>query len=179
MFTTIIITQPFFVEDEAERITEFLRNGSCDYIHIRKPWAECVDVERLLRAIPAELHCRLTLHDHFELAGKYLLHGLHTNSRNPSVPSGFKGCVSRSLHSIDEVEKLKSGYSFVSLSPIFDSISKRGYLSAFTPEQLAVARTKGIIDEKVFALGGVTFALLPTVREMGFGGAMILGAAWR
>ncbi len=179
MFTTIIITQPFFVEGEAERITEFLRNGTCDYIHIRKLGAEREDVERLLRAIPAEWHSRITLHDHFELAGKYQLHGLHTNSRNPAVPSGFEGSVSRSLHSLDEVVKLKSRYSFVSLSPIFDSVSKQGYNSAFTPEQLAEARKKGIIDEKVFALGGVTFALLPKVKEMGFGGGMILGDAWR
>lgn len=179
MFTTVIITQPFFVEGEAKRIAEFLQNGTCDYLHIRKPGSKREDVERLLMSIPTELHFRLTLHDHFELAGKYNLHGLHTNSRNPSVPDGFKGCVSCSLHSIDEVARLKDEYSFVSLSPIFDSISKQGYNSAFTLKQLAAAKSNGIIDEKVFALGGITFALLPTVKAMGFGGAMILGDAWR
>ncbi len=179
MFTTIIITQPCFVEGEAERIAEFLRNGTCDFLHIRKPNSKCEDVERLLMSIPKELHCRLTLHEHFGLAGRYNLHGLHINSRNPSVPMDFKGCVSRSLHTIDEVACLKNGYSFVSLSPIFDSISKQGYNSAFTPGQLSAAKSNGIIDEKVFALGGVTFALLPTVQAMGFGGAMILGDAWR
>lgn len=179
MFTTIIITQPCFVVGEAERIAEFLRNGTCDYIHIRKLYSKREDVERLLMSIPAQLHSRLTLHDHFELAGRYNLHGLHVNSRNPSVPKGFKGCVSRSLHSIDEVANLKSSYSFVSLSPIFNSISKQGYNAAFTPGQLSAAKSNGIIDEKVFALGGVTFALLPTVKAMGFGGAMILGDAWK
>ncbi len=179
MFTTIIITQPCFIEKEGERITDYLRKGKCDFVHIRKPEARRVDIETLLRVIPVDLHHRLSLHEHFELASTYRIHGLHVNSRSSSIPDNFRGNVSRSLHSLEEVERLKGKYSFVSLSPIFNSISKQGYLSAFTPEQLETARVNGIIDEKVFALGGITFSILPKVKAMGFGGAMILGDAWK
>ncbi len=179
MFTTIIITLPHFVKNEAERITAFLREGRADIVHIRKPEANGQEVERLLQSIPEGLHPCLTLHEHFELATTYRLHGVHTNSRHPLPPVGFEGSVSRSCHSLEEVARLKEEYSFVSLSPIFNSISKQGYMSAFTSEDIEQAASAGIIDGKVFALGGITFDLLSKVRDMGFGGAMLLGDAWK
>ena len=38
---------------------------------------------------------------------------------------------------------------------------------------------EGIIDNKVLALGGVTFDKVEEVLNLGFGGAMILGDAWK
>ena len=175
----IVITLPEFFEGEAERITQFLE-GNVDLIHIRKPGAKREQVEELLLKIPSKLRNRLILHDHFELALQYGLHGIHLNSRNRIVPKDWKGAVSRSCHSIAELaECKKESYDYVSLSPIFDSISKEGYKSAFTREQLEEARHKGIIDNRVVALGGVTFEKIGLITEMGFGGAMILGDAWK
>ncbi len=151
-----------------------------DLIHIRKPRATRGQVEELLLKIPSKLRNRMILHDHFELAMEYGLRGIHLNSRNPYVPKGWKGAVSRSCHSIKELAECKKElYDYMSLSPIFDSISKEGYKSAFTREQLEEARQKGIIDNRVMALGGVTFDKIGLITEMGFGGAMILGDAWK
>ncbi len=179
MFTTIVITLPQFLPDEAEHITALLSQGRADFVHIRKPDASRDEVETLLCSIPEMWHSRLTLHEHFELTEIFRLHGVHTNSRHPLPPDGFAGAVSHSCHSLDEVARLKEQYDFVSLSPIFDSISKRGYLSAFSSEEISRAAKAGIIDSKVYALGGVTFERIPLVKEMGFGGAMILGDAWK
>ena len=52
-------------------------------------------------------------------------------------------------------------------------------MSAFTDNDIADASRKGIIDGKVYALGGVTYKRIETVKSMGFGGAMILGDAWK
>ena len=90
-----------------------------------------------------------------------------------------KFSTSRSCHSLEEVTEWKERCNYVSLSPIFDSISKQGYRSAFSREELQQARRDGIIDDKVFALGGITFDRLPEVETLGFGGAMILGDAWK
>ncbi len=179
MFTTIVITLPQFLPDEAEHITALLSDGRAHFVHIRKPDSSRKDVEALLKAIDEQLHPRLTLHEHFELTEAFRLHGVHTNSRHPAAPDGFTGAVSRSCHSLDEVARLKEHYDFVSLSPIFDSISKQGYRSAFSSEEISCAVKTGIIDAKVYALGGVTFERIPLVREMGFGGAMLLGDAWK
>ena len=176
---TIIITLPQYFAGEADRITQLLRQNTADIIHIRKPGSDIASLERLINQIPQELHNRLVLHDHHILAAKYHFHGIHLNSRNPTPLSGWAGSVSRSCHSLQEVTEYKAQCNYVSLSPIFDSISKQGYLSAFTTSEIKDAAHLGIIDEKVYALGGVTFSNLPIVKDLGFGGAMILGDAWR
>lgn len=179
MFTTIIITKPAFFDGEATRIAEHLRRGSACLVHIRKPGSTAGNVDRLLEKIPSNLRDRLVLHDHFDLAVRYGLYGVHLNSRNPLPPGGWTGSISRSCHTLEEVVMWKEHCDYVSLSPIFDSVSKQGYRSAFTDEEIRKAVADGIIDKKVYALGGVTFARLADVEQMGFGGAMILGDAWR
>ncbi len=192
----IVITKPEFFEGEAEQIVQLLDSGRADLVHIRKPvklaglaWLERLDgaladsareLERLIQALPARVYGRLVLHDCFELALKYQLRGVHLNSRHPQPPQGFKGAISISCHSLEELaECRKKPYAYMSLSPIFDSISKPGYHSAFTAEDIAEARRQGLIDERVMALGGVTFDKVNDVLKMGFGGAMILGDAWK
>ena len=176
---TIVITLPHFWDGEARHIARLLREGDVDGVHLRKPGCNAEELERLIEAVPEELRGRLVTHDHYELAMRHGLGGIHLNSRNGDVPKGWKGSVSRSCHSMEEVEEWKQRCDYVSLSPIFDSISKAGYLAAFTKEELREARMRGVIDHKVMALGGVTFARLQEVETMGFGGGMILGDAWK
>jgi len=110
---------------------------------------------------------------------------IFTSVRESAIPSqtsltfNFQCSISRSCHSLAEVAEWKERCSYVSLSPIFDSISKQGYKSAFSREELLQARHDGIIDDKVFALGGITFSRIEEVKALGFGGAMILGDAWK
>ena len=195
IFMVIVITKPEFFEGEAEQIVQLLESGRADLVHIRKPLVSLADsarglelaelawlerLERLIQALPARVYGRLVLHDCFELALKYQLRGVHLNSRHPQPPQGFKGAISISCHSLKELaECRKKPYAYMSLSPIFDSISKPGYHSAFTVEDIAEARRQGLIDERVMALGGVTFDKVNDVLKMGFGGAMILGDAWK
>ena len=172
----IVITLPYFIKREAERIVQRLAN--VDLIHLRKPESTSDEMERLICEIPKEYHKRLVLHDHHHLAAKYVLYGVHLNSRNPLPPEGWKGSVSRSCHSFEELKEWKDRCNYLSLSPIYDSISKQGYNSAFSREQIEKAIAEGIIDNKVLALGGVTFDKIEEVERLGFGGAMILGDAW-
>ncbi len=177
MFTTVIITRPDFFEGETERICQYLQK---DFIvHIRKPHSNQEKVEALITQIPMDLYGGIVLHDNFELAVKYGLYGVHLNSRNAEPPAGWSGSVSRSCHSLKEVREWKDRLNYVSLSPVFDSISKQGYNSAFTADEIAGAVSDGTIDNKVYALGGVTFDKLEDIKLMGFGGAMILGDAWK
>ena len=176
----IIITLPTFFVAENTAIKKYLERPDIDFIHIRKPNATKAEVEQLLQQIPSQYYNRLVIHDYHELAITYGLHGVHLNSRNPKPPQGWHGAVSISCHSIDELaERRKEPFAYMSLSPIFDSISKQGYRAAFTTAELREAHEQGIIDERVMALGGVTFDELSEIKKMGFGGAMILGDAWK
>ncbi|MBR0324552.1 MAG: DUF554 family protein, partial [Selenomonadales bacterium] len=100
------------------------------------------------------------------------------NSRCPHLPDGFKGGVSRSCHSLEEVVRYKDQCDYVFLSPIFDSISKEGYGSTFPEETLQEAYKQGIIDSKVIALGGIKPEHAPYLKANGFGGMAYLGYVW-
>lgn len=185
----IVITLPTFIEHEAEAIVALFEQRGIDYLHLRKPEADEKDVEDLLKKIPARYYPLITMHDFHALAEKYHLGGIHLTGRHPDVPETWQGRVSTSCHSIEELSLRKAegyiikgekrAFAYLSLSPIFDSISKQGYHAAFSMGQLDAAKQQGIIDQQVLALGGVTFSRLQEVSAMGFGGGMILGDAWK
>lgn len=171
-FTVIAITSPKAIAGEAERISEILRNGEADIVHIRKPDWSKVDTAELLRQIPPEFYPQIKIHDHFSLLDEFPLMGVHLNARNDTPPKNASS-VSRSLHSIEQLP-LSEHYDYVTLSPIFDSISKTGYKSQFSLPELKPL-LKG---RRVIALGGVTPDKFPALKEAGFAGAAMLGHFW-
>lgn len=175
----IVITSPQFIGGEASYITSMLRKG-IDLVHLRKPESLPHDCAKLLDAIPDELHRRIVIHYHHCLCTDYNLGGIHISPYHMSqaLPR-YGGTVSRSCHSIDEIASFKSSYDYLFLSPIFNSISKQGYHGAFSASQLQEAQQKGIIDNKVVALGGITANNLSIVKQLGFGGAALLGDVWQ
>lgn len=174
----IIITRPGFFPEEATLLTSLFRNG-LQTLHLRKPQASVADIRRLLQAVPPDCHPRIVLHDHFSLTQEFPLKGIHLNRRNPLPPQGYEGSVSRSCHSLPEVEAFKSRCDYLFLSPVFNSISKQGYQAAFTEKELKQAAEAGIIDDKVMALGGIEAGCLPQLKGWHFGGAAFLGDIWK
>lgn len=170
----IVITSPSFFDGEADFITRLFAYG-VDTVHLRKPGASAAECARLLDHISAAARSRIVIHDYFELAAPYGLLGIHINARHNEIPEGYTGHISRSCHSFDEVKRYRPECDYVFLSPIFDSVSKQGYRSAFTPEDLSKAAEDGIIDSKVIALGGITPDRVACLRSLGFGGAAMLG----
>lgn len=168
----IAVTLPGFFAGEAVEIARLIGNGDYWRVHIRKPGASAEQIRALLQQIPAELYPRLSLHDHHELALQFGLGGVHLNRRNPQAPAGWNGLVSRSLHSPEEIASMECDYAF--LSPIYPSVSKPGYKPDFDLQQL-----RGVVDERVFALGGVTPDKFDELRDIGFGGAAMLGYVWK
>lgn len=173
----IAVTSPEISDGEAGFIKRLLAHG-VDIVHLRKPGASEKDCARLLDALTAEERSRIVVHDFFSLAGQYGLRGIHLNSRHGQIPEGYDGHVSRSCHSLEEVKLYKPECTYVFLSPIFDSISKQGYASAFDEDTLRKAGKDGIIDSKVVALGGVTPDRTALLRSIGFGGAAMLGCVY-
>ena len=174
VFNLVIISEPGFFSGEAEALRRLLDGLECR-VHLRKPGSAEEDMRRLVESLPEELRPRLTLQDHLQLATEYGVGGVHPTSRFPEIPPCWRGLVSRSCHSLDEVAACQDA-DYLFLSPIFDSISKSGYRSAFTDAQL---RSASEIDGHVYALGGVRPENFPLLKEYGFGGAALLGHVWR
>ncbi|MBO5729097.1 MAG: bifunctional hydroxymethylpyrimidine kinase/phosphomethylpyrimidine kinase [Paludibacteraceae bacterium] len=177
----IIITKESFFPEEALWINLLMRQKGV-ILHLRKPSASETDMETLLQQIDTAHYSRIVLHDHFSLAPKYQLMGIHLNQRNSHIDTHndyFNHChISRSCHSIQEVETHKSQCNYVTLSPIFDSISKQGYNASFSFDELTSASKVGTIDHKVIALGGISSSNFTSLSNLGFGGVALLGAIW-
>ena len=186
----IAITKPDFYDGEAAFIKRLFESGF-DIVHLRKPYcmdvARCVhsnDVARrvhidcicnILNELSSEERSKIVVHDYPELYYEFSLKGIHINKNIVKYPEDYQGFKTRSCHSLEEVKLYKDDFDYVFLSPIFDSISKQGYKSAFTEEVLRTASREGIIDEKVVALGGVTFEKISLLKDLGFGGAAMMG----
>ena len=122
---------------------------------------------------PPRPHRRLRLHGHFELAAQFNIGGLHLNRRCPSAPAFYSGPLSRSCHSIEEVIA-STDCDYVTLSPIFDSVSKQGYKAAFSPEDLS--RLDDVTAPQTIALGGITPERVPELSRYNFTGFAVKGA---
>ncbi len=172
MMRLIAITHPFFFEGESKAIRRLLDSGWWR-VHIRKPEASADSVAALLDDIPPNYRGALSIHDHFGLASDYSLGGIHLNRRCTQVPAHWQGLVSRSCHSMAELDTCRQ-LDYLTLSPVYDSISKAGYSSRFDLMSL------GSCDlHNVFALGGVTHARLTEISAAGFSGAAMLSEAWK
>lgn len=173
----IAITTPKVTDEDAAIIRQLLERG-IHTVHLRKPDSDIEECRWLLEELTAEERAKIIIHDYPQLYYEFSLKGIHINRNVTSLPDGYKGLRTRSCHSIEEVMKYRDNYDYVFLSPIFDSISKAGYKSGFSDEQLREASKAGIIDSKVIALGGVTFNKMDYLRRLNFGGAAMIGAIY-
>ncbi len=61
---------------------------------------------------------------------------------------------------------------------IFDCIEFKDEKSSFSTQQLEMAAKAGLIDKKVYALGGMSLENLKMAKDLGFGGVVICGDIW-
>ncbi|MDE6493517.1 MAG: thiamine phosphate synthase [Bacteroidales bacterium] len=177
MFRLAIITPPETLRDEEHTLTAVCRLQGVETLHLRKPDWDLAQTRCFLEALPLETRQKIRLHDHFELQKTCSTQGIHLNGRHPA---GAGDCPqSCSCHSLQEVEQRKPECDYIFLSPIFNSISKQSYKSGFSENQLREAAQNGIIDTHVLALGGVEARHIPLLKQIGFGGAAMIGGIWK
>lgn len=172
----IVITSEQILHNEVTAINQLFEQG-LETLHLRKPHASLDEIKKILDDIEVAYHSRIVLHDYFILSDAYELKGIHLNRRNREIFPKQGLTLSRSCHSLEELIN-KSGYDYLFLSPVFDSISKAGYLKGFTTGQLKAAKANGTINKQIIALGGITPEKIPEIRQYGFGGIAVLGTLW-
>jgi len=82
-----------------------------------------------------------------------------------------------SAHSFEELKEM-GNREIVLLGPVFDSISKRGYKSKFSKEELKAGISQWHGKAKLYALGGINAENISELKELGFDGAAVLGGVW-
>ena len=186
MRDVIVITMPEMFPGEAELVNTLFANGMLR-LHLRKPGASEEEMAEWIGRIDLPFRQRIIVHDHHRLLKTMGLGGIHLNARNPEAPAWFSAerqkrrsvTLSRSCHSLEEIAQWKGVCDYLFLSPIFDSISKGGYTSAFTRETLLQAYHDGLFSKPVYALGGVSADNIRSIYDYGFAGAAVIGSLWQ
>lgn len=171
-FKIVVITPPTPVDNESVMIERLLGAGA-DIVSLRKPAIGERYIESVLQNIRPELRKRIRLHDYPHLARAFNT-GFQLNSRIANAEGISPSMLSKSCHSLAEAAEARD-VDYVTLSPIFDSVSKPGYNSRFDISNIDLSSIKA----KTIALGGVTLDRLPLLRKAGFDGAAMLGDVWR
>lgn len=174
----IAITRPGAIAGEVATIRRLLADGF-DILHLRKPEAGEEYCRSLLGELTPTERSRIVIHDYAVLYDEYALRGVHINRNVTQLPEGYRGSRTRSCHTLEEVVRYKEECDYLFLSPIFDSISKEDYASAFSHRELCRAAREGVIDGRVVALGGVTPEHVPYLESLGFGGVAMSGALFK
>ena len=186
----IIISNPTDFEGEIGLIEQLLIDKFLVF-HLRKPEKSYEELSEILRRISPKFYRQIVLHSHHDLSKKYKLKGVHFTETirrklsEEALISVIKTLreqgltVSFSLHSLEAIEQLPCTADYVFLSPIFQSISKIDYPSAFSVESLTHFFENRQSTVPVLALGGVCNDNIETIQTIGFQGYALMGSVWK
>ena len=175
MKLAIMTKSTFFVEED--KILATLFEEGLDNLHLYKPDTSPIYSERLLSLLPEETYNKITVHSHFYLKEEYRLAGIHLDSTSEPIPVGYKGKISRTCSDLTELKEIKKQSAYVFLGNIFQSQSDPA-APTLNINELEYAAERGLIDKKVFAIGGINADNIQLVRELGFGGVVICDDLW-
>ncbi|MCM1291017.1 MAG: thiamine phosphate synthase [Prevotella sp.] len=170
-FIRIAITPPNFNIDDVQKCIDIINNGDSDLLHLRIPEASELTIRKILSKFPHNLYNKIKIHSHFNLVQEFGLRGAHLNKREPTAPN-LKCKLSKSCHTIKDVIEAAGAdkFEYVTLSPVFDSISKMGYKA-----NPSIWENELPANIDVIALGGITPDKFDILKEKGFAGAAMLG----
>lgn len=170
----VLMTKPtFFVEED--KILTALYDEGLDNLHLYKPGAAPMYSERLLTLLPEDQHETITVHEHFYLKEEYHLGGIHIDDMATPIPEGYKGHVSCTCTLDNDIAEAKHNFNYIILR---DTFSTGGSSNRNDMERLEEASRRGIIDRRVYAMGGITVDNIQQAKRLGFGGVVVDDDLW-
>ncbi len=156
-----------------------LFEAGLDYFHLRKPDKNFEQHCNYLEQIDSKYHNRIVVHYFHELTRDFNLKGLHfqeqkrrktTRETLETLLNKEGVSVSSSFHCPKELLKCPYNFDYHFLSPVFTSVSKKGY------------EGKGFdvnhIPKKIIGMGGATQDNINKFIHLGFQGVGVLGGIW-
>lgn len=174
----IIITPEKIVPNETEVINELFQEG-LDLLHIRKPFMNLEEMKNFIQKINSEFHHRLVLHSHYDLAESYNIsrHHFREIDRHNELYKSLTGkTISTSVHDIETFNELSENWEYAFISPVFPSISKKGY--GKDSEILNDIKKRDNSNVKLIALGGIHKDNIHIISDSNLDGVALLGAVW-
>ena len=172
----ILLTKSTFFVEEDKIISTLFEEG-LDNLHLYKPGTEPIYSERLLTLLSDDYYNKITVHDFYYLKEEYQLRGIHIDSADKQLPLRYKGHVSRTCDRIDQLKEAKKSSDYVFLRNTFGNIHLQEPATS-TIEELKAAAHQGLIDKKVYALGGINIDTIRMAKDLGFGGVVVCSDVW-
>ncbi|MDP4268325.1 MAG: thiamine phosphate synthase [Bacteroidota bacterium] len=182
MTNLIVISPAEDVSDEINIVNNLFDNG-LELFHIRKPQYTEYELIRYIEKISPEYLSKVSIHQHHQIVKGYDIRYLHYNetARKEGATNYFlnyegqKITQSTSCHNWRDVTELQAFFEYCFFSPVYDSISKQGYMQKISKDFKISANETNV---KVFALGGINSKNVTDVLDRGFYGVAVLGAIW-
>jgi len=176
----IVIAPENDIPNELELLKDLFESG-LKYYHFRKPHKSLTEHRLFLDQIPERFYQYIVPHYYHELTPLYQLKGVHLQEQmrwdqrdnlelytKEYQDQGFT--VSSSYHHPEELEEEFVNFDYHLLSPVFSSISKKGY------------EGKGFdvnnISKKIVGMGGVNANTVKATLQLGYTGVGVLGGIW-
>jgi thiamine-phosphate pyrophosphorylase len=174
---SVLDTRHFF-----EAIEEALKGG-VKAVQLREKDLETRSLLRMaysLRELTAGYGAKLFINDRVDIALAVDADGVHLGGESMPVFAARKAAgeamlIGVSAHSIEEAKKAEEeGADFVTLGPVFETLSKMKYGKPLGIGRLSEARGK--ISIPVFAIGGIKKERAGSVLEAGATGVALISA---
>ncbi|WP_299135332.1 thiamine phosphate synthase [uncultured Tenacibaculum sp.] len=176
----VLIAPENDIENEIKILHQLFEKG-LEFYHFRKPYKNYEDHVLYLNQIDKKYHDRIVVHYFHELINEFNLKGIHfqEQKRRDVLENGsqyFIGLnmigktMSSSFHEPEELDSCDIEFDYHLLSPVFSSISKKGY------------EGKGFdvnhIDKMIIGMGGINDNTIKETIQLGFQGIGVLGGVW-
>jgi len=176
----ILIAPEKDIPNEIEILQQLFEEG-LEYYHFRKPDKNYEEHVAYLNQIDEKYHDRIVTHYFHELVNEFNLKGIHfqEQKRIDALDNGneyFIGLdmigktMSSSFHEPSALENCDIEFDYHLLSPVFSSISKKGYEGrGFDVNH---------IDKTIIGMGGINTDTIEKTLALGFQGIGVLGGVW-
>ncbi|MDE0535706.1 thiamine phosphate synthase [Tenacibaculum sp. L6] len=176
----VLIAPEKDIPNEIEILQQLFEEG-LEYYHFRKPEKNYEEHVVYLNQIDEKYHDRIVTHYFHELINEFNLKGIHfqEQKRIDALENGseyFIGLdmigktMSSSFHEPSVLANCDIEFDYHLLSPVFSSISKKGY------------EGRGFdinhIDKTIIGMGGINTDTIQKTLELGFQGIGVLGGVW-
>lgn len=170
----IVISSPIVFENEVFIVRDLFQEGM-ERFHVRKPNLSIQDIEKLIENIGLEYIDRMVFH-HFSSEKIYCRNKHVSNCKELNFNLLEGEVFSTSTHSIEEFNELSKEWNYAFLSPVFESISKKGY--GKNSDLLKAISCRTNFSTKMVALGGIQEENIKIVLDAGFDSVAIMGNIW-
>lgn len=186
----IILLSDFYPIPEEHVLLNTLFEQGLKHFHLRKKAYSEDEMMAYLAQIPSQYHRHIVIHSHFHLVETLGLKGVHFSKaytvQDFMQENGLSAeqmrekypHISHSVHSLADIQNNDFPFDYLFLSPVFDSISNKGYNSRIKIQTIRKFFKSEPDHVDVIALTGITAEKVESIYHAGFNGLGLLGHIW-